>query len=306
MISVLAPETVEKIFSYLEFHNLYNCSKVCQRWNKIAHDVAWKGKKNEDKHCGSKCACFVLPLDLERMEKKKRNELRYTIITNMTEVESVSRLVTAGFIEEIYGMNLLKVDIGGVPVNIMNNLAKIVKESILLEEVKGCHIKMFEDVKCGRLHLERMSIDVSNLTETICIRELVWLRRIGGDIGQLLDHIETKKIGLCEFTLDENGTRSLTQMLRDRVTELVLEDMNLKDEVLTEYDGDGMCQCIRVWDRRNRPEIYREIVKYFETWVRIKSRWIMKDLSYGRVLYLEILKKKEITRIFSRRKGQNL
>ena len=74
MISVLLPENVEKIFSYLEFHNLYNCSKVCQRWNKIAHDVAWKGKKNEDKHCGSKCACFVLPIDFERMEKVKWNK----------------------------------------------------------------------------------------------------------------------------------------------------------------------------------------------------------------------------------------
>ena len=75
MISVLLPENVEKIFSYLDFHNLYNCSKVCQRWNKIAHDIAWKGKKNEDKHCGSKCACFVLPIDLERMEEIKRNGL---------------------------------------------------------------------------------------------------------------------------------------------------------------------------------------------------------------------------------------
>ena len=176
MISVLLPENVEKIFSYLEFHNLYNCSKVCQRWNKIAHDIAWKGKKNEDKHCGSKCACFVLPIDLERMEKITRNGLPSTINTNMSEIESAARLVTAGFIEELKYMSLVKVDIGDMPVNIMNNLAKVVKERIFLEEVEGCHIKMLEDVKCKELVLERMSIDASNLTDTICIRGLVELR----------------------------------------------------------------------------------------------------------------------------------
>ena len=114
MISVLLPENVEKIFSYLEFHNLYNCSKVCQRWNKIAHDIAWKGKKNEDKHCGSKCACFVLPIDLERMEKIKRNVLSSA---NISEIESAARLVTAGFIEELNFMFLVGVDIGDIPVN---------------------------------------------------------------------------------------------------------------------------------------------------------------------------------------------
>ena len=47
---------------------------------------------------------------------------------------------------------------------------------------------------------------------------------------------------------------------------------------LTDYDGNGMCQYIRVLDFGNcRPEIYREKVKYFETWVRNKSMWIMKD-----------------------------
>ena len=294
MISVLLPENVEKIFSYLEFHNLYNCSKACQRWNKIAHDVAWRGKKNEDKKCGSKCACFVLPIDLERMEKITRNGQPYTINTNMSEIESAARLVTAGLIEELNYMTLVKVDLRDMPVNIMNNFAKVVKKSIVLKEVKGFHIKMFEDVKCDRLVLERMSIDASNLTDTICIRGLVELDRIGGDICQLLDHIETKEIMLSEYTLDEKATRSLTQMLRDRVTELFLSNVNLKDEVLTEYDGSGMCQYIRVRDYGNQPEIHREIVKYFETWVGNKSRWIMKDLTDRRsVLNLEILRKKE-------------
>jgi len=138
-ISVFLPENVEQIFSHLKFHILYNCSKVCQSWIKIAHDIAWKGKKNEDKHCGSKCACFVLPIDLERMEEIKRNGL---CSANMSEIESAARLVTAGFIEELNFMFLVGVDIGDIPVNIMNNLAKVVKNRIALEEVKGCHIKI--------------------------------------------------------------------------------------------------------------------------------------------------------------------
>jgi len=274
MISVLLPENVEKIFSYLEFHHLYNCSKVCQSWNKIAHDVAWRGKKNEDKKCGSKCACFVLPIDLERMEKTKRYGLSSA---NMSEIESAARLVTAGLIEEFNSMKVFKVDIGDIPVNIMNNLAKVIKIEIYLKEVKGCHFKMFEDVKCDRLLLDRMSIDASNLTETICIRgEYVSLNEIGGDIRQLLDHIEPHRLRLTRLTLDENTTRSLTQMLRDRVTDLVLYDVDLEYKILTEYDGNGKCQYIYEDLMVCLPDIYLERVKYFESWVGNNSRWKLK------------------------------
>jgi len=278
MISILLPENVEKIFSYLKFHHLYNCSKVSQSWNKIAHDVAWRGKKNEDKHCGSKCACFVLPIDLERMEKIKQDwTYKNNIITNLSEVESAARLVTAGLIEEFNSMNFAKVDIGDIPVNIMNNLAKVIKNEIDLEEVKGCHIKMFEDVKCDRVLLNKISIDASNLTETICIRGSVSLNMIGGDIRQLLDHIETNRLRLTRLTLDENATRSLTRMLRDRVTDLVLNDVDLEYKVLTEYDGNGKCQYIYVDLMDCLPDIYLERVKYFESWVGNNSRWKLKD-----------------------------
>ena len=132
------------------------------------------------------CICTILNPFWDTYKK--------TIITNLSEVESAARLVTAGLIEEFNSMNFAEVDIGDIPVNIMNNLAKVIKNEIDLEEVKGCHIKMFEDVKCDRLLLDRMSIDASNLTETICIRGgLVSLTKIGGDIRQLLDHIEPNR-----------------------------------------------------------------------------------------------------------------
>merc|ERR1712131_484287 len=94
-----------------------------------------------------------------------------------------SNLTETGFIEKLHYMTLVKVDLGGVPVNTMNNLAKVVKESIVLEEVEGFHIKMFEDVKCDRLVLERMSIDASNLTETGFIEELNYMSLVEVDIG---------------------------------------------------------------------------------------------------------------------------
>jgi len=280
MISILLPENVEKIFSYLKFHHLYNCSKVSQSWNKIAHDVAWRGKKNEDKHCGSKCACFVLPIDFQRMEKIKQDwsYKNKRIINNISEIESAARLVTAGLIEELNYMKFAEVDIGDIPVNIMNNLAKVIKIEIYLKEVKGCHIKMFEDVKCDWLLLKRMSIDASNLTETICIRgRSVSLNKIGGDIRQLLDHIEPNSLRLTRLTLDENATRSLTQMLRDRVTDLVLYDVDLEYKVLTEYDGNGKCQYIYVDLMDCLPDIYLEMVKYFESLGGNNSRWKLKN-----------------------------
>jgi len=275
MISVLLPENVEKIFSYLEFHNLYNCSKVSQSWNKIAHDVAWRGKKNEDKKCGSKCACFVLPIDLERMEKIKQDwTYKNNIITNLSEIESAARLVTAGFIEKLNCMTVVQVDIGDIPVNIMNNLAKVIKKHIDLEEVKGCHIKMFEDVKCQVL-LDSMPIEVSNLTRSICIRRFVSLHKIEGDISQLLDHIETNRIQLARLTLDEKATRSLTQMLRDRVTWVDLKDVYFENEVLSEYDGNGRCQSIDVYFMSCLVEVYFEIAKNFQSWASNNSRWKM-------------------------------
>ena len=82
---------------------------------------------------------------------------------------------------------------------------------------------------------------------------------------------------LTRLTLDENATRSLTQMLRDRVTDLVLYDVDLEYKVLTEYDGNGKCQYIHVEFLDCRPDIYVEIVKYFESWVGNNSRWKLRD-----------------------------
>ena len=81
---------------------------------------------------------------------------------------------------------------------------------------------------------------------------------------------------LTRLTLDENATRSLTQMLRDRVTDLVLNDVDLEYKVLTEYDGNGKCQYIYVDLMDCLPDIYLEMVKYFESWVGNNSRWKLK------------------------------
>ena len=65
-------------------------------------------------------------------------------------------------------------------------------------------------------------------------------------------------------------------MLRDRVTDLVLNDVDLEYKVLTEYDGNGKCQYIYVNPMDCLPDIYLEMVKYFESWVGNNSRWKLK------------------------------
>merc|ERR1711915_123634 len=103
-------------------------------------------------------------------------------------------------------------------------------------------MKMFEGVKCERVSLYSMSVDTSNLTQTIRIPSEVNLSKIRGDISQLLDLIETSRMGLNSLTLDENSTKSLTKMLQDRVMRLSLDEVEMDFKLLTEYEGNGVCQ----------------------------------------------------------------
>jgi len=272
--ALLLPEIAEQIFSYLDFNNLYNCSQVCQLWNGIAHDISWKwknGKKDNekdggaDKHCGPKCKCFVLPIDMERMEKIKRKWKDNYNNPNVSEIESAARLATAGFIEEFNYMRVRDKDIG------------VIMKRIYLSRVKGCHVKMFDGVKCERVVLDTMSVDTSNLTQTIRIPSEVKIR---GDISQLMDMIETNRMTLQRLTLDENSTKSLTKMLQDRVMRLSLDEVEMDYKLLTDYDGNGVCQDIDIcW---LHPNIYFEsISKYFKAWVSNKRRWKMLSYQFG-------------------------
>jgi len=276
------PEIAGKIFSYLDFNNLYNCSQVCQRWNRIAHDISWKWKKGKkdyekgggvDKHCGPKCKCFILPIDMERIDEIKRNwnDNHYcNFYKDVSKIESAARLATAGFIEKLTYMGVTEVDIGGIPVNMMNNLAKVIMKLIYLSGVKGCQLKMFEDVKCERVTLSSMSVDTSNLTQTIRIPSEFSLLMIQGDISQLFDLIETNRMILQKLTLDENATKSLTKMLQDRVMQLSLYYVEMDYKLLTDYDGNGVCQYIHI-DSQTSSKVF----KYFNDWVSNKRRWKM-------------------------------
>merc|ERR1712098_9455 len=154
-------------------------------------------------------------------------------------------------------------DIGGKPVNMMNNLAKVIMKTIYLRRVKGCQLKMFEGVECERVFLHTVSVDSSNPTQTIRIPRMVHLHEIQGDIHQLLDLIETNSMLLSSLTLNRNSTKSLTRMLQDRVIELYLSKLKMDYKLLTEYDGNGICQYIDI-DSDS---------KYFKAWVSNKRRW---------------------------------
>ena len=91
----------------------------------------------------------------------------------------------------------------------------------------------------------------------------------------MVDPISTFfRIQLARLTLDENATRSLKQMLPDRVTWVDLRDVDFEYEVLTEYDGNGTCQNIEVYFM-SFAEVYFEIAKNFQSWANNNSRWKM-------------------------------
>ena len=66
-------------------------------------------------------------------------------------------------------------------------------------------------------------------------------------------------------------------MLQDRVIWLDLHDVDMEYNLLTEYDGNGKCQYIYVDLMDCLPDIYLEMVKYFESWVGNNSRWKLND-----------------------------
>merc|ERR1712098_846985 len=106
---------------------------------------------------------------------------------------------------------------------------------------------------------------------------MVYLYMIQGDISHLLDMIEANRMILHTLTLNENATKSLTKMLQDRVMRLSLYFVEMDYKLLTEYDGNGICQYIEIIESQTSSNF----VKYFKAWVSNKRRWKMSRRRNG-------------------------
>ena len=110
-----------------------------------------------------------------------------------------------------------------MPHNIVNSVAKKVKNEIWLSHVKGFCWSMLENVKCKSLWLESTQIVPSlpaSTSQNMVDCEDVTLRRMHYNLSGLSDVITCKRLNIDNMKLNNAETRSLTKMLSNRVEKL--------------------------------------------------------------------------------------
>ena len=79
-------------------------------------------------------------------------------IESIEELEYAGVLATGGYIDTVENLCLQDVDVSSIPINIINNVVKIVKICIDLEAVAGWSTSLLNDAKCRDLFIENMDL----------------------------------------------------------------------------------------------------------------------------------------------------
>ena len=95
-------------------------------------------------------------------------------------------------------LTLHNIDVSNIPVNIVNNLLKIVRVFLWLYKVSGLTLPMLKDIKCAYLELREMTIpeergDTKNVSVS-CGK--VGLHGFSGNVSGLLDSITCEVWGV--------------------------------------------------------------------------------------------------------------
>ena len=119
-------------------------------------------------------------------------------------------------------MILNEVDLLSVPVNIVNSLAKLVKNKIELTEVSSCCCPMLENIKCKELTLNETLPKLPTSTQNIIIGKVCLkdMDIFDVSIDGLLDIITCEELVIFNTRIFSAETRSLTKMLTNSVRKL--------------------------------------------------------------------------------------
>ena len=113
-------------------------------------------------------------------------------------------------------MILNEVDLLSVPVNIVNSLAKLVKNKIELTEVSSCCCPMLENIKCKELTLNE-TLPKLPTSGKVCLKDM---DIFDVSIDGLLDIITCEELVIFNTRIFSAETRSLTKMLTNSVRKL--------------------------------------------------------------------------------------
>jgi len=114
---------------------------------------------------------------------------RYLSIYNTEDLEHAGVLASGGHITLDY-LSIVGADVSRIPDNIVNNLVKIVKEEICLQNITGWRTSMVNDVKCKELRIRNMRLESGSDMRPFIVSDAVALHEVSGDIHGFLDNFD--------------------------------------------------------------------------------------------------------------------
>jgi len=138
---------------------------------------------------GSQCNLISVWEDMnEEFWKSVDVGRRITSINSIEELEYAGVLATGGKIDTVEVLNLQFVNVSSIPVNILNNVMKIVKNSIFLERVSGWRTSMLDDVKCRSLMMRNMDLKSGSDGKPFVV-DVLRLNGVEGDLSGLFGNL---------------------------------------------------------------------------------------------------------------------
>ena len=151
---------------------------------------------------GSQCNLSIVWEDMkDEFWKSVDVERRIVGINSIEELEFAGVLATGGVIDTVEELNLNYVNVSSIPVNIINNVMKIVKGIIVLEGISGWRTSMLDDVKCQSLSIRNMDLESRSDGRPFMVYDLS-LIEVRGDLTGLFGNFD---VGQMKSSLKLNG-----------------------------------------------------------------------------------------------------
>ena len=151
---------------------------------------------------GSQCNLSIVWEDMkDEFWKSVDVERRIVGINSIEELVYAGVLATGGVIDTVEELNLNYVNVSSIPVNIINNVMKIVKGIIFLEGISGWRTSMLDDVKCQSLSIRNMDLESQSDGRPFMAYDLS-LIEVRGDLTGLFGNFD---VGQMKSSLKLNG-----------------------------------------------------------------------------------------------------
>jgi len=185
---------------------------------------------------GSQCNLSIVWEDMkDEFWKSVDVERRIVGINSIEELEYAGVLATGGVIDTVEELNLNYVNVSSIPVNIINNVMKIVKGIIFLEGVAGWRTSMLDDVKCQSLSIRNMDLESRSDGRPFMAYDLS-LIEVRGDLPGLFGNFD---VGQMKSSLKLNGI-DFSNVPDDNVNRLFKNFSNVSLGVLDGFKSSMM------------------------------------------------------------------